>query len=183
MGKQLHAKDSRLGNIFSSSFQTRPPINFNPLCHPPLTTWGQRFAKWRVRLSVQFRCDQLILPEEKLLLWNHSNPKRATDNPLRCMKKSYCSQIWTISNSTTFFLELQREFYDTGRHIAFSSILSFFLSFLFPHVKSAVHDLRFDLLTFLQTSQNLTPFMSDLSPPSQMLIWATFRSLLFHLER
>lgn len=82
-----------------------------------------------------------------------------------------------------FFIELQREFYDTGRHIAFSSILSFFLSFLFPHVKSAMHDLQLDLLPSLQSSQNLTPFMSDLSPPSQMLIWATFRSLLFHLER
>lgn len=82
----------------------------------------------------------------------------------------------------TFCLELQREFYDTGRHIAFPSTLSFFLSFLFPHVKSAMHDLQFDLLPFLQSSQNLTPFMSDLSPPSQMLIWATFISLCFVLR-
>lgn len=104
------------------------------------------------------------------------------DNPLRCMNRKYCSHSWIISNYIIFFIELQREFYDVGRHIAFSSILSFFLSFLFPHVKSAMHDLQFDLLPSLQSSQNLTPFMSDLSPPSQMLIWATFRSLLFYLE-
>jgi hypothetical protein len=78
--------------------------------------------------------------------------------------------IWIISNRLSFFLGLQREYYDTGRHIAFSSILNIFLPFLFPHVKSAEHDLQFDLLPILQSTQNPIPFMSDLSLPSQMLI-------------
>lgn len=45
-----------------------------------------------------------------------------------------------------FFFVSQREFYETGRHIAVSNILASFLSFLFPHVKSTVHSLQFDLL-------------------------------------
>lgn len=99
-----------------------------------------------------------------MLLQNRSNTKRATENPLRCMNRKLQPNLDHFQQFA-FFLELQREFYDTGRHIVFSSILSFFLSFLFPHVKSAVHDLQFYLLPFLQSSQNLTPFMSDLSLP------------------
>lgn len=72
---------------------------------------------------------------------------RTTDNPSRCVRSKLLQKILDhFQQHDFFFPALQREFYDTGRHIAVSSILTLFLPFLFPHVISAVHNLKFHLV-------------------------------------
>lgn len=118
---------------------------WNPHCSASHTVL--EFPSRRVVLFVQVIGYSFII-SKKYCCCEIIQISRTIDNPSRCVRSKLLQKILDHFQQHDFFFYpvLQREFYETGRHIAVSSILTLFLSFLFPHVKSAVHDLQCDLV-------------------------------------
>lgn len=112
---------------------------------PPIQCWRSQ-----VEESCQSTRSQVIhlqLVKKKYCCCEIIQISRTTDNFSSCVRSKFLQKILdNFQQHDFFFPVLQREFYETGRRIAVSSILTIFLSLLFPHVQSAVHDLQCDLV-------------------------------------